>query len=361
MHESLPCSQTEGITVACVDNIQAGLKPVLTEEKMNRKFRFMTGILAVPACVTAVHAQQIPRLPDKYPNKPIRIVVATSSGGGTDFTTRLVAGYLSERWGHPFVIDNRGGASGVIAAELVAKATADGYTLLGTPSSVLVNIPLLGKVTYDVKRDFAPVSRLTSASYLLAVTASLPVSSVKELISYTKSKPGGISYASSGIGTSAHLASELFKSVTGANMVHVPYKGTGPALTDLIGGHVQAQFGGVTSMIPLAKSGKLKALGVTSLKRSRLLPDLPTVAESGYPGFEVTGWYSIMAPAGTPAAIVLALNREITRILNMPEIQEKFATDGAETVPGTPTQFRDAFAKEIDKWTKVIKEANLKL
>ena len=273
----------------------------------------------------------------------------------------MVAGYLSERWNHPFVVDNRSGASGVIAAELVARAAPDGYTLLAAPSSVLVNIPLLSKVPYDVKRDFAPISRLTSASYVLAAPASLPVNSVSELISYAKAKPGGISYASSGIGTSAHLASELFMSVTGIKMVHIAYKGTGPALTDLVGGHVQALFGGATSIIPLAKSGKVKALAVTSLKRSRLLPDLPTIAESGFPGFEVTGWYSVMAPTGTSNAIVLALNKEITQILSRPDIQEKFAADGAEAVPGTPAEFRAAFNKELDKWAKVIKEANLKI
>lgn len=327
---------------------------------MNSIRRTLMAVLIVPACVTAVYAQQKTQLPEKYPHKPIRTIVASAPGGGTDFTARLIGGNLSERLGHPFVMDNRGGASGVIAGELVANANSDGYTLLVAPSSVLVNIPLLGKVPYDVRRDFAPISRLTSASYVLAVTASLPVSSVKELISYSRSKPDGITYASSGVGTSAHLASELFKSVTGANMVHVPYKGTGPALIDLVGGHVQAQFGGATSMIPLAKSGKLKALAVTSLKRSRFLPNLPTVAESGFPGFEVTGWYSILAPAGTPSTIVLALNREITQILNMPDIQEKFAAHGAEAIPGTPAEFMNALAKEIAKWAKVIKESHLR-
>ena len=315
----------------------------------------------VIACVSAVHAQQKPQLPDRYPNKPIRFIVSSGAGGGTDFTARLIAAKLSERWNHPFVIENRSGASGVIAADLVAKASPDGYTFLAAASSILVNLPLLSKVPYDVTRDFAPISRLTSAPYLLAVTASLPVGSVKEFVAYAKSRPGGISYASSGAGSSAHLVSELFMSVTGISMVQVPYKGTGPALIDLIGGHVQAQFGGATSMMPLARSGKLKALAVTSLNRSRFNPDLPTVAESGYPGFEVTGWYSLSAPAATNPAIVAALNREITAILSAPDIQENFAADGAEVAPGTPAQFREALAKEIAKWSKVIKEANIKL
>ncbi len=330
---------------------------------MSKSVGTLANVLMVTALwwAGAACAQQKPQLAERYPVKPIRFVVATGAGGGTDFTARLIAAHLSERWNHPFVIENRGGASGVIAGELVARASADGYTLLAAPSSVLVNLPLLSKVPYDVVRDFAPITRLTSASYLLAVTTTLPVSSVKDLVAYVKNKPGGISYASSGVGTSAHLASELFKSVAGIDMVHVPYKGTGPALTDLIGGHVQAQFGGATSMIPLAKSGKLKALAVTSLKRSRFNPDLPTIAESGYPGFEVTGWYSLLAPARTNPAIIAALNKEVTAILGMPDIQEKFAADGAEVAPGTPAQFKDAFAKELAKWSKVIKDANLKL
>lgn len=318
-------------------------------------------ILTSLACVaTVTDAQQRPQLPGNYPNKPIRVIVAAAQGGGTDITARLVMAKLSERWSHPIVIDNRAsGVGGALAVNLGAKADPDGYTLLAVPSSSLIIVPLMSKVEYDVRKDFAPISRLVSGSYVLAVNASLPVNSVRELIAYAKSKPGALSYASPGIGTTGHLTMELFMSMTGVDMVHIPYKGTGPGTIALIGGEVQLLFGGATSLIPHAKSGKLKALAVSSPKRSRLVPDLPTVSEAGVPGFEVTGWYSLLAPAGTPSAIILALNKEITQILNMPNIQEMALATGTEVVPGSPAEFKNAIAKEIVLWTKLFKETNL--
>ena len=318
-------------------------------------------LMAIACIATAIHAQGKPSLPGGYPNKPIRVIVASAPGGSTDLTARLVMGKLGERWGIPVVIDNRSGAIGAIGVELVAKGTPDGYTLLAAPKSGLINVSLITKVSYDVRKDLAPISRFSTQPYVLAAAVSLPVNSVKELIAYAKSKPGALNYASTGAGSTAHLAMELFMSMAGVNMEHIPYKGGGPGLTALMGGHVQLLFGGATGVMPHTKSGKLKTLAVSSLKRSRLLPELPTVAESGLPGFESIGWYGLLAPFRTPPAIVLALNRELIQILNLPSIQEAFAADGAEIAPDSPAEFKGVITREFEELAKLIKDLNLKL
>lgn len=320
-----------------------------------------TALIACVCVATIAHAQQKPLLPGNYPHKPIRVIVASAPGGSTDFSARLIMGKLGERWGIPVVVDNRSGAIGAIGVDLVAKGNADGYTLLAAPKSGLINVSLVTEVPYDVLKDLAPISRFSSQPYVLAANASLPVSSVKELIAYAKSKPGALNYASTGTGSTAHLAMELFKSMAGINMEHIPYKGGGPGLTALMGGHVQVLFAGATGVMPHAKSGKLKTLAISSLKRSRLLPDLPTVAESGLPGFESIGWYGLLAPVRTPPAIVVALNREIIQILNQPAIQDAFTGDGAEIAPDTPAEFKNVMIKEFDELAKLIKDLNLKL
>ncbi len=317
--------------------------------------------ILIAVIASAAHAQQKPQLPGGYPNKPLRIIVASAPGGSTDFTARLIMGKLGERWGVPVVIENRSGAIGAIGVDLVAKGNPDGYTLLAAPKSGLINVSLISQVPYDVRKDLAPVTRFNSQPYLLTVNMSVPASSVKELIAHARSKPGALNYASTGPGSTAHLAMELFNSMAGIKMEHIPYKGGGPGLTALMGGHVQLLFSGATGVMPHAKSGKLKLLGVSSLKRSRLLPDLPTVAESGLPGFESTGWYGLLAPVRTPPAIVAALNREVVLILNQPAMQEAFAADGAEIAPDTPAEFKGIINKEFEELAKLIKNLNLKL
>ncbi len=317
--------------------------------------------LVVLACgATITHAQQKPQLPGSYPNKPIRILLPSTPGGGGDTSARAVMQKLSERWGSSFVMDNRPGAVGAIAIDLAAKATPDGYTLLVGSGNPFMHAALVTK-SYDIQKIFAPISQFTSQPYVLAVNLSLPVNSVKELIAYAKSKPGALNYGSSGMGGAAHLGMELFKSMAGVDMVHIPYKGISLGIIDLLGGHVQLLLGSTISVMSLVKSGKLKAIAVTSLNRSRLLPDLPTISEAGLSGFDVTNWYGLVTPAGTPPAIVLALNREITQVLDLPDIRGKFAADGAEPAPGSPEQFSDTITKELHKWAKLIKQLNLKL
>ena len=313
-------------------------------------------------CITnAAHAQQKPSLPGDFPNKPVRVIVATSPGGNANFNTQLVMGKLGERWNTPVVMDNRPGALGIIGTDLVAKALPDGYTLLSSFTSGIVTLSLLTKVPYDVQKDLAPISKFSSAPFVLAIPASLPVNSVKELIAYAKSKPGALNFGSTGIGSTAHLAAELFMAKTGTKMVHIPYKGGGPGLIALVGGEVQLFFSGASSVMAHAKTGQLKVLGVGSLKRSPQLPDLPTIAESGVPGYEVTGWYGLFAPVRTNPAIILALNREITQILNLPAIQERFTANGADIAPGSPKEFKDGIASEFETMGTLIKGLNIKM
>lgn len=292
---------------------------------------------------------------ESYPAKPIRMVVGFPPGGFVDFTARLVSMPLGAALGQQVVIENRGGAGGIVGAEIVARAAPDGYTLtVGSAGTHAVNQSLYPKLPYNVLRDFVPVARLAEAPSILAVHPSLPVRSVKELIALARAKPGQINYASAGSGTSTHLAAVLFEHLGRIKMVHVPFKGGGPAIVALIAGEVPVTFGTAASVSPQTKSGRLRGLAVTSGKRSAVLPDLPTIAESGLPGYEMLNWLGMFAPVGTPRAIVDRLSSESLRIVRLPEIVSRFHAQGAEPSPLGSDEFAAFVKSEIEKWAKVV-------
>jgi tripartite-type tricarboxylate transporter receptor subunit TctC len=309
----------------------------------------LVAALALGLAAAGAHAQT-------YPSKPIRMVVPFTPGGTTDILARTVGQKLGEAWGQPVVVDNRPGAGGNIGSELVAKAPPDGYTLLmGTISTHAINASLYRRLPFDPTRDFAPVSRVGTLPNILIVHPSVPVKSVKELIELARSKPGELNFASSGVGTSLHLSGALFNSMAGVNLVHVPYKGSSPALADLLGGQVKIMFDNLPSALPHVKAGKLKPLAVTGTRRASVLPEVPTVIESGLAGFEVTSWFAVFAPAKTPKDIVTKLNGEIVKILNSADVQEKLTQIGVDAAPTTPEELA-AFARaETEKWGKVVK------
>jgi tripartite-type tricarboxylate transporter receptor subunit TctC len=301
-------------------------------------------------------------LAQTYPTKPIRLVVPFPPGGTTDILAREVGQTLSAALGQPVVIDNRPGAAGNIGSELVAKSAPDGYTLLmATVGTHAINPSLYAKLPYDHVADFAPVILVASVPNVLEVTPSLPVHSVADLIKLAKQEPGRINFASSGSGTSIHLSGELFKTMAGVNMTHVPYKGSAPALTDLIGGQVQVMFDNLPSSLQQIKAGKLRAIAVTSAQRAPALPDVPTIAESGLPGFEATSWFGVVAPAGTPPAIVARLNADVNQWLQTPEAKEKLLAQGAAAAGGSPEQFAAYIRAETEKWAKVVKASGAKV
>lgn len=324
---------------------------------MIRSFVRAVAALALAACASLSLAQA------PYPGKPIRIVVPFPAGGTTDILARAVAAKLTETTGQPAVVDNRPGAGGNIGAELVAKAAPDGYTfLMGTVGTHAINPSLYAKMPYDHVKDFAPVILVAGVPNVLVVNPSLPVNSVQELIAYIKANPGKVNFASSGAGTSIHLSGELFKTMTGVAITHVPYKGSAPALQDLVGGQVQIMFDNLPSSLALIKGGKLKALAVTSLERSSALPDVPTMAESGLPGFEATSWFGLLAPAGTPKEAIAKINGEVAKWLATPEAKEKLASQGAIAASGlSPEDFQKHIASETTKWAKVVKESGAKV
>jgi len=297
-----------------------------------------------------------------YPTKPIRIVVPFPAGGTTDVLARAAAQKLAETLGQPAVVDNRPGAGGNIGAELVAKSAPDGYTLLmGTVGTHAINPGLYPKLPYDHVKDFAPVILVAGVPNVLVINPALPVNSVPELIAYAKANPGKLNFASSGNGTSIHLSAELFKTMAGVQMTHVPYKGSAPALQDLVGGQVQLMFDNLPSSLALIKGGKLKALAVTSGARAAALPDVPTLAESGLPGFEASSWFGLLAPAGTPPPVIAKLNGEIAKWLATPEAKEKLLAQGANAAGGTAEEFAQFIAAETAKWQKVVKESGAKV
>ena len=297
-----------------------------------------------------------------YPTKPIRIVVPFPAGGTTDVLARAAAQKLAETLGQPAVVDNRPGAGGNIGAELVAKSAPDGYTLLmGTVGTHAINPGLYPKLPYDHVKDFAPVILVAGVPNVLVINPALPVNSVPELIAYAKANPGKLNFASSGNGTSIHLSAELFKTMAGVQMTHVPYKGSAPALQDLVGGQVQLMFDNLPSSLALIKGGKLKALAVTSSTRAAALPDVPTLAESGLPGFEASSWFGLLAPAGTPPPVIAKLNGEIAKWLATPEAKEKLLAQGANAAGGTAEEFAQFIAAETAKWQKVVKESGAKV
>ena len=296
-----------------------------------------------------------------YPARPIRFIVPIAAGSGPDLTARLLAPDLARQMGQQVVVDNRPGASSVIGMELVARSAPDGYTIGYGPATILAVVPsLLGKMPYDTDRDLQMVVHLGDTPNLLVVSTSLPVKSVRELIDYAKANPGKLSYGSPGIGTSQHLSGELFKKMTGTQIVHVPYKGVQEAITDVIGARVQLAFPNVAPVLPHVKAGRVRGLAVTSPKRSVVIPELPTIAEAGVPGYELTTWAGVVVPAGVPKAIVARLNAEFNKALAGPAFREKYLAQGNEPVGGTVDDFARFVKKERVKWASFIKDAEIK-
>ncbi len=294
-----------------------------------------------------------------YPIRPIRFLVPLAAGGGTDIAARLFGQKLSDAWGQQVVTDNRPGAGGVIGADLAAKAPPDGYTLMIGTASHTVLPSMHKKLPYDIVKDFAPVTNLIAYSHLMLLHPSVPAKSVKEFIALAKARPGQINFASGGTGSTAHLQSEMFKSMTGINIVHVPYKGTGSALIGFLAGEAGLAFYSVSATLPHIKAGRLRALASTGEKRAPSLPELPTVSEAGVPGFEATTWAGMLAPAGTPRAIITKLHGELTRILLLPDVKERLAVNDFESVGNTPEAFTAFIRREVDRWAKLIRDARI--
>jgi tripartite-type tricarboxylate transporter receptor subunit TctC len=297
----------------------------------------------------------------EYPSRPIRIIVPFAAGGGSDIVARTVGQKLGELLGQTVVVENKPGAGGNIGTDQVAKAAPDGYTIvMGVFGPIAVNPSLFGNLPYDPIRDFAPITQAVNVTNMLSVHPSLPVSTVAELIDYGRKNPGKLASATGGSGTAGHMASELFKSMTKLDMAVVPYKGGAPAVNDVVGGQVAMTFEALLATLALVKAGKLKAIAVTTSQRSSLLPNVPTIAESGLPGFDATNWYGFLAPARTPAPIVARLNREIVKVLAMPDVKEKFASVGADPVGNTPEEFAAVIRADVAKWKRIVQETGAK-
>jgi tripartite-type tricarboxylate transporter receptor subunit TctC len=310
---------------------------------------------ALGAAMSGAHAQG-------YPSKPIRLVLPYPPGGGSDSIARPLAQRLSGELGQQVVVDNRGGAGGAIGMEAAARAAPDGYTIvLALTAQLAVNVSLYKKLPYDPVRDYAPITLLATGPYLLVVHPSLPVTSVKELIALARARPGQITYASSGNGSGGHLAAELLKTMTRTNMLHIPYKGGGPALIDVLAGQVQVLFATYVSSRGHIQAGRLRALGVSTAKRPAAIPDMPTIAEAGVPGYDSGVWYGMLAPAGTPRDVIAKLNREIARVLNQPDFHKLLVDQAIDPIGGTPEQLGDFIRSEIAKWAKVVKDSGAKL
>ena len=306
-------------------------------------------------------AAQSPASDARYPQKPVRFVVGQAPGGGTDIITRSVTAKLTETIGQSMIVDNRTGAAGSVGAALVARSAPDGYTLLVISSSYAINPSLYPQLPFDPLKDLAAIILLAEAPFLLVIHPSLPVQSVNALISLAKSQPNALNYASGGLGSSGHLAGELFKGATGIAMVHVPHKGAGPALTDTIAGQVQLTFASIISSLQHVRSGRLRALAVTSRQRSATLPALPTVNEAGVRDYTATSWYGVLAPAGTRAGVIERMNSELAKVITLPDMRQKFASDGAEPAGGSPEAFHKHIAAEIAKAARVVKAAGIKV
>jgi tripartite-type tricarboxylate transporter receptor subunit TctC len=294
-----------------------------------------------------------------YPNRPVRLVVPFPPGGINDIVGRVVAQHLGDRLGKQVIVENRGGAGGVVGHEFVANAPKDGHTLLIVSLAGAVN-PWLYALPYDPLKSFAPVAMLVAAPNVVTVNPGLPATNIKELVALAKAKPGELQYASSGVGTFLHLAGELFKITAGVDILHIPFRGAGPALIDVVGGHTKVAFGSVTSSAAHIRAGKLRALGVGSVTRSAALPDVPTVAEAGVPDYEASNWIGVVTTAGTPEPIVARLHKDLSEILNSPEVQKLFASEGADIVQMSTAQFGAYMASEVDKWGRVVKQAGIK-
>jgi tripartite-type tricarboxylate transporter receptor subunit TctC len=317
----------------------------------------------VQSCVigalAAALAAAAPQATAQYPAKPVRLIVASGAGGGLDFVARQVAIPLSETLGQTVVVDNRAGASGSIAAELCSQAAPDGYTLMFLSASLVV-YGIVNKTRYDLQRDFTTVSQVAAAPYMLTVHPSLPVKTVKDLVAYAKASPSKLNYASTGNASLAHLATELFAHNSGTQLVHIPYKGVGAALGDMLSGRVQMSFLSAGSVYSHVRSGKLKAIAIASATRAKMAPDLPTMIESGMPGFLVTQWHGMLAPRGTPRPVIERLHREIVKAVQRPDVASRLALDGTEGIASTPEQFTAFLKSEREQWTKVATVANIR-
>jgi tripartite-type tricarboxylate transporter receptor subunit TctC len=324
-------------------------------EEQGVRRKILTIAAATLCTVTAAASAQ------NFPTRPIRIIVPSTAGGSVDTLARLVGNHLAEKWGQQVVVDNRSGAGGVIAGELTAKAPPDGYTLImATIAAMATNVSLNRNMPYDPVKDFAPVTLVASQQLMLVVTPSVPAKSVAELIQLAKAKPGQLTFASAGNGSGGHLSGELFKILTGVDIIHVPYKGIAPAMVDVISGQVTMTFTSVISGTPQVRSGKLRALAVTGARRSPAQPDIPTMIESGVKGYESSTRYGLLAPKGTPRPIILKLHDEVVALLLQPAVKDKLLADGAEPVGNTPEEFGAFIQAEINKWGKVIRAAGLK-
>jgi tripartite-type tricarboxylate transporter receptor subunit TctC len=317
-------------------------------------FARLFALMALAAWVPHVQAQA-------YPSKPIRIVVPVATGGIADYYSRVIGSKLQETWGQPVVVENRAGGGGSIGSDIVAKSSPDGYTMvMGFVGSHAVNPYLIKNMPYDPQRDFVPVAMTIEAEGMLAVHPSVAINTVADLIAMAKAHPGKLSYASGGIGTASHLAGELFKSMTGTDIVHIPYKGNAPAIADLIGGQTHLTFATMPTVVTHVRAGKLRGVAVIGSTRSAAAPQLPTIAESGVPGFSVNNWIGLFAPAGTPGDIVRKVNAEVMRIMRLPAIAKRMEVEGERFTPNTPEEFAAFVRAEVVKWGKVVKDAGLK-
>ena len=304
----------------------------------------------------------LPASAQSYPTRPIWLIVPFAAGGGSDIVARTVAQKLGEALGHPVLVDNKPGAGGNIGTDVAAKAAPDGYTIvMGVFGPIAVNPSLFGNLPYDPLRDFAPITQAVTVTNMLAVHPSVPAGTVKELIEYGRQNPGKLASATGGVGTAGHMASELFKSMTRLDMAVVPYKGAAPAVNDVLNGQVPITFEALLSTLPYVKTGKLKAIAVTTSTRSSLLPDIPTIAEAGLPGYDANNWYGFLAPARTPEPVIAILHREITRVLRMPDVTEKLASVGAEPVGNTPEAFSTVIRTDVAKWKRIVQETGAKV
>jgi tripartite-type tricarboxylate transporter receptor subunit TctC len=316
---------------------------------------------ALAAVLAAALAVALPAAAQDYPNRPVKIIVPFGAGGPADVFARIIGHHLQETLKQSFVIENRPGAGAVIGTNEVGKSAPDGYTLLMMSNTHTVNETLLSTRNYQLMRDFTPVAAVNSSDLLMVVHPSVSAKDLKEFLALLKSKPGELNYASSGPGTPYHMAAELFKSMSGTNLVHVPHRGSGDARTSVIGGHVQMMIDAITTMAPTAQNGQVRALGTTGQTRSSVMPDVPTIAEAGLPGYEATIWLGIMAPAGTPKPIVAKLNAEINKVLALPDLKAQWAEQGAEPLIMTPEAFDAYLRKDIEKWANLIQAAGIKV
>jgi tripartite-type tricarboxylate transporter receptor subunit TctC len=318
--------------------------------------RFIATVLFCVSYGAQVAAQQ----PSEYPSRPVRIIVPSSPGGGTDILARVLADYLAKSLGGQFVVENRPGAGQMIGIEAVARAAPDGYTLLMAASTLAINPIMYKHIKYDALRDFEPITQVASLPNVLIVHPSFPAQSLAEFIALAKEKPGAFTYASAGVGTSPQMAMELLKSMAGLDLQHIPFRGTTPGVTEVLGGRVTAMFANLLTAKPLVEAGQLRALAVSGHKRAESMPAIPTVAEGGVANYDALQWYGLLAPAGTPHSIVTRLQAEVSRALQTPEVQERLAADGAEPVGSTPAEFAALIKTELDKWAKVARAANIR-